>query len=123
MRRPTKADRKNNMRRTHLDLDDGTDGAPTKISHKKKPSSSVGSIICSLMFSFTVLGALYYVPQMIKNSSVSNVARKIESVKSAAQMLPPDSIYRAGMQDLRGDWVPLEKFAGSVSLVVNVACE
>ena len=39
------------------------------------------------------------------------------------ELLPPDSIYRVGVQDIHGSWVQLEKFAGSVSLVVNVACE
>lgn len=39
------------------------------------------------------------------------------------RILPPDSIYRAKVKDIHGDWQQLMQYSGSVSLVVNVACE
>lgn len=37
--------------------------------------------------------------------------------------LPPDSIYRAKVTDIHGTLQDLHQYAGSISLVVNVACE
>jgi len=37
--------------------------------------------------------------------------------------LPPDSIYRAKVTDIHGTLQDLHQYAGSISLIVNVACE
>ena len=39
------------------------------------------------------------------------------------RLLPPDSIYRTKIEDIHGNYQQLMDYAGSVSLVVNVACE
>ena len=36
--------------------------------------------------------------------------------------LPPNSIYKLSVEDATGQEVSLEKYAGIVTLVVNVAC-
>ena len=38
-------------------------------------------------------------------------------------LLPPDSIYRSSVTDIHGISQDLIQYAGSISLVVNVACE
>lgn len=51
----------------------------------------------------------------ITSVDTSNLAANI--------LLPPDSIYRSSVTDIHGISQDLIQYAGSISLVVNVACE
>ena len=54
--------------------------------------------------------------------------RRMRGLKKAGEvkrhtLLPPDSIYHLQAKDCDGNSIDLEQFAGSVSLVVNVASQ
>lgn len=50
--------------------------------------------------------------------------RQMEAVKvqSAADFLPPHSIYKLEVEDIYGEMINFSKFQGMVTLIVNVAC-
>ena len=55
------------------------------------------------------------------SSSISNEQQRFLSQQN--RLLPPDSIYRSNIMDIHGNQQQLMKYAGSISLIVNVACE
>ncbi|KAL3809718.1 hypothetical protein ACHAXA_009412 [Cyclostephanos tholiformis] len=129
MRRATKA---SSMKRsTHLDLVDDDEIGRSKI-HKPKTTKSTTDLARAIFCALAALGTLYYNYDRVfgRNGKLGTgkVAEVMplqnnERVLSQQNRLPPDSIYRAKMKDIHGEWKQLMAYAGSVSLVVNVACE
>ncbi len=58
---------------------------------------------------------------MVDSSSSATHAERFMMQQN--RLLAPDSIYRAKVKDIHGNWQQLMQYSGSVSLVVNVACE
>jgi len=119
------------VKRSHLDVQMGS-GADAKI-HKKK-SSSNSSLALALLCGAAALCTLLYVSNKVFSSSPIKSERKVfskhmEEIKKERylpqenRLLPPDSIYRTKIEDIHGNNQQLMDYAGSVSLVVNVACE
>ena len=119
------------VKRSHLDVQMGS-GADTKI-HKKK-SASNSSLALALLCGAAALCTLLYVSNRVFSSTPIKSERKVfskhmEEIKKERylpqenRLLPPDSIYRTKIEDIHGNYQQLMDYAGSVSLVVNVACE
>mmetsp|Transcript_29166 Transcript_29166/g.44097 ORF Transcript_29166/g.44097 Transcript_29166/m.44097 type:complete len:126 (-) Transcript_29166:505-882(-) len=87
----------------------------------------------SIVFSFLGVLAFFFLVAIVKikhspygpNALRSHRKQQQDSVSSHNNniMLPPNSIYRLSVEDGQGSPLSLEKFAGMVSLVVNVACK
>ena len=119
------------VKRSHLDIQSGA-GADTKI-HKKKSNNS--SLALALLCGAAALCTLLYVSNRVFSSTPIKSERKVFSkhmeeikknnkyVPQENRLLPPDSIYRTKIEDIHGNYQQLMDYAGSVSLVVNVACE
>ena len=126
-RRPTKGGGATSRpRRTHLDLASGegekTSG-PAKSNAKKSLRSLAPALVCAA-FVLVLISRKVLAPKGEQSVSTAAAAKKSSGHHhQPTELLPPDSIYRVGVQDIQGSWVQLDKFAGSVSLVVNVACE
>ena len=130
MRRSNKAVKK---RTTHLDLSSNDDVGSAK-SHNPKGTTK-SAIAVALLCGLVALGTLFYVSDKVltpgKKMVMGTEKEVVSGSKSlphgerfmAQQLLPPDSIYRTKVQDIHGDWQQLMQYSGSVSLVVNVACE
>lgn len=134
-RRATKATVTN--RSTHLDLvdDDAGIGGSSKI-HKRKAKSKadlVRAIFCAVA-ALTTLYFIYFISNgaltakrfgMSKGQAVDvrTRERKEEVLPPQQHNLPPDSIYRTRVKDIHDEWKHLMDYSGSVSLIVNVACE
>lgn len=60
----------------------------------------------------------------LRRHSHTSTHRKMEAAKvqSAADFLPPHSIYKLEVKDIYGEMVNFSKFQGMVTLIVNVAC-
>jgi len=120
------------VKRSHLDVQSGAD-ISTKI-HKKK-SASNSSLALALLCGAAALCTLLYVSNRVFSSTPIKSERKVFSkhmeeikknnkyVPQENRLLPPDSIYRTKIEDIHGNYQQLMDYAGSVSLVVNVACE
>ena len=122
------------VKRSHLDIQMGSVGADTKI-HKKKSNNS--SLALALLCGAAALCTLLYVSNRVFSSTPIKSERKVfskhmEEIKKnnndryqshENRLLPPDSIYRTKIEDIHGNYQQLMGYAGSVSLVVNVACE
>ena len=138
MKRPTKkssgAQTNSTQRTTHLDLQSHDDmGSSAKI-HPKKKGTSMSALAVTVLCGLVALGTLFYVSNKVfsqgPNTMVgTNGAHRVTSgsdllsqANSMAQ-LPPDSIYRTKVMDIKGDWQELKQYSGGVSLIVNVACE
>ena len=123
MRRATKSS--STKRSTHLDLVDD-DGIGSSKIHKPKTKSKADlakAIFCALV----ALGTLYYNYDKVfnrkgKTAKVKPLTYK-ERILPHQLSLPPDSIYRTKVEDIHGERKQLMEYSGSVSLVVNVACE
>lgn len=131
MRRANKAP--SVKRTTHLDLPTNDDiGGSTKI-HAKRKNTSVSSIAAAVLCGLVALGTLFYVSNKVFQAPKTMVETKAKEAVSgsdslfqkqrAMAQLPPDSIYRTKVQDIHGFMQDLNQYSGSVSLVVNVACE
>mmetsp|Transcript_41382 Transcript_41382/g.74600 ORF Transcript_41382/g.74600 Transcript_41382/m.74600 type:complete len:150 (+) Transcript_41382:33-482(+) len=130
MRRSNKAVK---TRTTHLDLSSNDDVGSAK-PHKRKGTTK-SAIAVALLCGLVALGTLFYVSDKVltpgKKMVMGTEKEVVSGSKSlphgerfmAQQLLPPDSIYRTKVQDIHGDWQQLMQYSGSVSLVVNVACE
>lgn len=137
---------------SHLELSSANadDNENTSKIHKKKNkqgqrgSSIAIAAICSLI----AFGTLYFVAKYV-SSMISTKSRSTASIhhqqrkailaenkdvidESSANkynhhhhtnQLPPDSIYRAKVTDIHGTLQDMHQYAGSISLIVNVACE
>lgn len=133
MRRSNKASSK--KRTTHLDLPSNDDVGSGKI-HKRK-STSKSTIAFASLCGLIALGTLFYVSNKVfspDGNVLASIGKQATSGSNSLQhkerfmaqqnrILPPDSIYRTKVQDIHDDWQQLMKYSGSVSLVVNVACE
>lgn len=123
---------------SHLDLSSANDdhhGTTTdnnaKKIHKKsklqiisRKRSSLISIVCGFVIA---LGTIFYAVREFthifakgNNKSSSLVHRNSHHHNL---QLPPDSIYRAKVTDIHNTPQDLLQYAGSISLIVNVACE
>jgi hypothetical protein len=130
MRRATKAS--STKRSTHLDLVDD-DGIGSSKIHRPKTTKSTADLARAIFCAVAALGTLYYNYDRVfgqysksgmgKGTEVMSSHHKKERVLPQQNSLPPDSIYRAKMEDIHGEWKQLMDYAGSVSLVINVACE
>ena len=120
------------VKRSHLDVQMGGGGADTKI-HKKK-STSNSSLALALLCGAAALCTLLYVSNRVFSSTPIKSERKVFSkhmeeiknnkyVPQENRLLPPDSIYRTKIEDIHGNYQQLMDYTGSVSLIVNVACE
>lgn len=124
-------------RTTHLDLPSNDDDvvSSSRNIHKRK-STSKSAIAVAIICAIAALGTLFYVSDKV--FAASNGGKVIGAVDEADsdsdkgkdrflaqqnRLLPPDSVYRTKVQDIHGDWQQLMQYSGSVSLVVNVACE
>lgn len=122
MRRATKSS--STKRSTHLDLVDD-DGIGSSKIHKPNTNSRVNlakAIVCAL----AALGTLWYINDKVfnrKGKVGTDKAAEKERILPQQHSLPPDSIYRTKVEDINGEWKQLMEYSGSVSLVVNVACE
>ena len=137
---------------SHLELSSANadDNEITSKIHKKKNikqryqkgSSIAIAAVCSLIAFGTLYFVAKYVSSMISTKSRStgsihhpqrktilaennNVidADKYNHHHHHTNQLPPDSIYRAKVTDIHGTLQDLHQYAGSISLIVNVACE
>lgn len=121
------------------DIDDGS-----KIHKPKRtPKSNIAIYLAIALIS---LGTLFYMARKVHSAkqsfltmpngklmvgrgkeatdpSSSSFSRQERFLAQQNRLLPPDSIYRAKVKDIHGDWQQLMQYSGSVSLVVNVACE
>jgi len=123
------------VKRSHLDVQMGGVADTSKI-HKKK-SASNSSLALALLCGAAALCTLLYVSNKVFSSTPIKSERKVfskhmEEIKKNSndryqqqenRLLPPDSIYRTKIEDIHGNYQQLMDYAGSVSLVVNVACE
>ena len=139
MRRANKGP--SSKRTTHLDLpsnEDGDVGNGSSKVHKRKGSRSKSTIAVACLCGLVALGTLFYVSNTVFSSegkvaailgkkavsgSAEPVHNKERFMEQQNRLLPPDSIYRTKVQDIHDDWQQLMKYSGSVSLIVNVACE
>ena len=62
-----------------------------------------------------------YTPRSLRKSSGKNSDQVGPKVYPSSTFLPPNSIYRLSVENGKGQMMSLEKFAGMVTLVVNVA--
>mmetsp|Transcript_17595 Transcript_17595/g.42328 ORF Transcript_17595/g.42328 Transcript_17595/m.42328 type:complete len:144 (+) Transcript_17595:128-559(+) len=122
-------------RTTHLELPANDDVDRGKI-HKCK-STSQATITLASLCGLVALCTLFYFSNtvLIPDGKVSaSIGKRLTSgynllpqkerlVGQQNRILPPDSIYRTKVKDIHDDWQQLMKYSGSVSLVVNVACE
>lgn len=137
MRRSNKASSGTQVKKrtSHLDLpsndDDG--GSISKI-HPKRKSASKPVIAVAILCGLAAVGTLFYVSNKVFQAPKTMTGTGKEAVPGSNslperfmaqqnRLLPPDSIYRTKVQDIHGDWQQLMQYSGSVSLVVNVACE
>jgi len=122
-------------RTTHLDLPSNDDLVGGKRIQKRKGTSK-SAIAVSILCGVVALGTLFYASNQVfsskkivggtKRAAVPGPRSLHHSERMTEQsnaILPPDSIYRTKVQDIHGDWQQLMQYTGSVSLVVNVACE
>jgi hypothetical protein len=128
------------------------DNEITSKIHKKKynkqryqrGSSIAIAAVCSLIAFGTLYFVAKYVSSMISiggtksrstSASIHHQQRKTILAENNnvnedkynhhhhTNQLPPDSIYRAKVTDMHGTLQDLHQYAGSISLIVNVACE
>lgn len=127
-RRATKAP----QRSTHLDLVDNNNG-DIKIHNKHRANNSKANIARAIFCAVAALTTLYCVStgKVTFKRIMSRTPSKKEQDLPQQQInlppdsinLPPDSIYRTKVEDIHGEWRHLMEYSGTVSLVVNVACE
>ena len=133
---------------SHLELSSANadDNENTSKIHKKKKkqrqrgSSIAIAAVCSLI----AFGTLYFVAKYV-SSMISTKSRSTGSIHHQQRktilaennnvdadkynhhhhtnQLPPDSIYRAKVTDIHGTLQDMHQYSGSISLIVNVACE
>lgn len=119
-------------KRSHLDVDDGSahHNHNTKV-HKHKGASK-SSLLFAILCGLAAMGTLVYVSKAVfSNNGSDKVTKKSEIPQQNKErylpqqnrLLPPDSIYRTTIEDIHGKQQQLMDYSGSVSLVVNVACE
>lgn len=133
MRRANKAAAPSSLpKRSHLDVDDGSahHNHNTKV-HKHKGASK-SSLLFAIICGLAAMGTLVYVSKAVfSNNGSDKVTKKSEIPQQNKErylpqqnrLLPPDSIYRTTIEDIHGKQQQLMDYSGSVSLVVNVACE
>jgi hypothetical protein len=132
MRRANKATAA--VKRSHLDVQSGADMNISSKIHKKKSNTNNSSLALALLCGAAALCTLLYVSNKVFSSTTAKSERKVfsehmEEIKKERylpqenRLLPPDSIYRTKIEDIHGNYQQLMDYAGSVSLVVNVACE
>ena len=139
------------QRQCHLDISTSNDD--NELSEKLRKGkarrhSRTNQIIVAAICSLAVLGTLIYVASLVNSNVASNLLQFGNSAKIAAihnmkkrksnhhhhdaiksnsliqqNLLPPDSIYRSTMTDIHGTSRNLIQYAGSIALIVNVACE
>jgi hypothetical protein len=115
-------------RTTHLDLPSNDDAGISKIHKSKKAGPNLSTIAVAVLCGIAAIGTLLYFSGKVSPSSGRE--RTLDKKGGGSQRfmaeqiaLPPDSIYRTKVQDIHSDWQELNQYAGSVSLIVNVACE
>ena len=130
---------------SHLDLssanDDDTAGKIHKKSKQQPRQKGGSSILIAIVSGIIALGTLYYIANKFSymtkhhvNSSLSihhgGGEKKIENEEPnndhhhhSHLQLPPDSIYRTKITDIHDTPQSLLQYAGSISLIINVACE
>ena len=133
MRRANKAPAA--VKRSHLDVQSGADMNISSKIHKKKSNTNNSSLALALLCGAAALCTLLYVSNKVFSFTPIKNERKVfskhmEEIKKnnkylpqENRLLPPDSIYRTKIEDIHGNYQQLMDYAGSVSLVVNVACE
>ena len=129
------------------------DEPSSKIHKKSHRGASKSKIFATALCSLVALGTLIYVGKLVANgtsfslswrngelsvvnnihhitkhhpkhtSEMENVDASDRRESSHQTLLPPDSIYRTTITDIRGTSQSLMQYAGFVSLIVNVACE
>jgi hypothetical protein len=121
MRRATKSS--STKRSTHLDLVDDDRIGSSKI--QKPKTKSKADLARAIFCAFVALGTLYYNYDKVFNRKGATVKSPQHKERALPHQLslPPDSIYRTKVEDIHGEWKQLMEYSGSVSLVVNVACE
>ena len=133
MRRANRASSgaRSTQRTTHLDLSSADD---VVAGRTRKPKTSWSSVAAAVLCGLATFGTLLYASRRVFSSggamTAGRVARKAVDAGPRATPqhlertdLPPDSIYRTKVRDIHGNRQDFAQFAGSVSLVVNVACE
>jgi hypothetical protein len=116
-------------RTTHLDLPSSTDDATNSAKVHKRKGTSKSAIAVALLCAISALGTLFYISDKVLSkkgkvgAETSSGSSKERFMAEQNRLLPPDSIYRTKVEDIYGDWQQLMQYSGSVSLVVNVACE
>lgn len=139
------------QRTTHLDLPANDDAGDAASKFHKRQGASKAAVAVAVLCGLAALGTLFYVSNKVfaggiaaggtrdaRNAAIfsggTGVARKTGGAGShssthgdrfmaQAPHLPPDSIYRTTVKDIHGTAQDLMQYSGSVSLVVNVACE
>ena len=138
-------------RSSHLDIPSSHDDEPTNKLHKgstykaNKAKILVTTALCGLVALATLIyaaklvtgnngGGMLFNLLNLKSAKFSGIHHKhkshhnLEQHASSASLsqqhiLPPDSIYRSTMTDIHGLTQDLIQYTGSISLIVNVACE
>ena len=138
------------QRTSHLDIPSSHDDEPSDKLHKsKRARASKSKILVTALCSLAALGTLLYVAKLVNSHGAIGLLQLGKSAKIAAvhnmknrhhhqhhaakstgghippqqNLLPPDSIYRSTITDIHGVSQNLIQYAGSISLIVNVACE
>jgi len=106
---------------THVESISGEKEEKLERSNKQRLSfvfSFLGTLAFLFLVSFVKMKHSPYGPNAVRSR------REQKGLSQNSNMvLPPNSIYRLTVQDSRGSPLSLERFAGMVSLVVNVACK
>ena len=135
------------QRSSHLDIQSHDDETSDKFHKSKRGRTDKSKILATALCGLAALATLLYVAKIVnshgaigllhlgKNTKIAAVrnikrhhhqhheAKSMDEHISPQHVLPPDSIYRSTITDIYGTPQNLIKYAGFISLIVNVACE
>jgi len=115
---------------SHQSVDDNEKGGKVKRQSQEKTKSTILVLVVFLILGFCALKVFPdstdfdpLGPGGLRSKARSLLKRRGtgESLLKHPSLLPPDSVYNLKVDDCEGNKVDLEQFAGSVSLIVNVA--
>ena len=109
----------------NLDEDDRKGEKFKRVEQKRMSNVLIFLGFFSLVFLAAIIKVKHninrYTPRSLRKSSGKQSDLVSPKVYPAPSFLPPNSIYRLSVEDGQGKMMSLEKYAGMVTLVVNVA--
>ena len=131
----TQTTRSNNRRSIALDDEDGEKGGKIRKEKHSKFQSIIVCLVLLCILTLIVMVKFRHVDKMTSSlrkrahnrkhvhySSETAESSQVRLQHQDGVFLPPNSIYSMSVEDLDGQMTSLQKFAGMVTLVVNVAC-